>query len=341
MKENNLTKSKKILLITLPLFAGVLVTISIISFFADKKNISFSKPITPPNPKLTESPIQPALSVTTSGALPTQNQTLSIYKTNSSTNLKTIANTIATNLKLTSPPKIDTLWYSEDKSISMSYTKNPEHLTFTQTVTGNSADLINTNNALSATTKFIENIIPDLNLTPNSDKTVYLKDGTEPEETTKDQSRMAIFSFDQTIDSFNVYHNNNPESVMRLWVNSNNQVVKFTLSPSIISYNNIGIGKPISESDINNFIKNGESQIISINSSDPVLFDTITSLDINLSSSIIEYRFSKESGLIYPYYNSSSKAVLNTGKNINVQVIFPAIIIEETKPESGFGTITR
>lgn len=338
---NNLSRTQKTTLIVLPIISFVLILASIITFFTNNR-FTNSKNTPPKNPLLKNTSHSQAAQLTTTGNLPTTPKQLPYYQASTTTPVGSIAKTLSENLGLIGHPTQTNIWFNSEKTSSLSYSEDTQQISYSDSTLANAqTGVIEESKALSAASTFISNLPQNANLIVDKQKTSYFANTNEPTPVSADRAELIVFSYLQTIGDTPVYYDSNPDPTAQVWVGANYQIIKFTLTKQIVNPTPVGTSNIISDDDIQTLFDQNQVQIINIKNNQQHIFNTIKSVVLDLTTTKVEYRFSEETRLIYPFYNVASKITTDTGKTFDSQAIFPAVQTQKPPENSGFGQITR
>lgn len=185
---------------------------------------------------------------------------------------------------------------------------------------------VNTDQAIQAATNFITNKLQLTSLVPNTQNLTYLLSNYDSQQVSPAEADIVEIPFFYQVGNQPVYSDEDLFSPILIKVNSQNQVLNFTMSPTLFtpSTQRTNVQSLPIEQIKNRLLTNNVGVIqIGSQSSDGFTIQDIQSLTI--SQIKIEYRLNSQSNQVMPYYRLSASAINLNGTTTLLELITPAI----------------
>ncbi len=180
--------------------------------------------------------------------------------------------------------------------------------------------------AQAAGQNFIATYFPGLAIVPIPTTANYFINHGHFETSPPQTATVVSLSFSYTIQDIPVFYKSQSEYPFFMFVDSENQILKFIFSPQLITFDLQPTPKKVLSIDqaLSN-IKSGQGAIISATQgmNQPLSLKVITSAI--LDDVKLEYREDVETQLIYPFFRFTGTAKNNQNDDLNVEIITPAV----------------
>lgn len=308
------------------LIGGVLIVLILTSaliFPLQTTQLTTPKTNIPQPPQPTSLTQETQLIINTS--LPTIPSKLTIYTTTPSTSPEKIAGQIATNLNLIPHPEVQTMWRSLDQNTTLSYDSIAQQIRYSHPQPETTPPI--QPNAVEVALEFLNTIFSTPNPSPQINQTLYFAGYPELSPTTISQATTTSIPFYFELDGFPVQYNNQPHRPSVVWVNSQNEVTKASVTPFNLTPSPLTTAATIPISQLNTSLNNPQTLITSLVTNEGVVDNaSINTLSVQLIE--VEYRYDSTTNLITPFYRLVGVAKLINNEFVEVEIITPAVVTQ-------------
>lgn len=239
-------------------------------------------------------------------------------------------NSLIKAFALTPHPSLENLW----TSTAFALTENTDN----QQLTLSSQDLsplqgnITQEIALKVAQQFVNEYFPNLKLQPQTDSIAFLSAANEHyQQVSPDEAAQITIPYSFQIESLPVYFEHQDQLPFMVTVNSKPQIQKVVFAPQHIELTIIQTVAPISiEKALENINQLNLGSVVKAHLNDPQPLDISQLKSGRMEKVSLEYRIDSTLNLAYPFYRFTGTATNLAGKEIEVQIITPAIELQNT-----------
>lgn len=222
-------------------------------------------------------------------------------------------------------PTAKNVWLGAEYSLT--FDKSLNFYTLTKNVTTETAPtpkVIQLTEAVQAAQNFVTSLGIDY-MIPFTNDAQYFTSVFELDESNQFKAELIQIPFAPSFDSTPLFFSNLPTYPVSVLVNSDYSVKKIDILPYFYQ---LGTQTEVSLISISDAVKNintGKGAVIHAvgNTTEYIPYDTIAAG--NLTSVSVEYRLDQEARKLYPFYRFSGTLTTNLNKELEAEVITPAI----------------
>lgn len=266
------------------------------------------------------------IAITVSTDLPKLTKEMPVYEKDSSIDLPTLAQTMASEMGLVASPGRNYVWTTLDKSGILVYSQYINQVVFTKNVK-ESLTPLNMEKTIEVASNFVLSNLKISNLKPQLSSIRIINYGQEEyyEKDNFTSGSLYIIPFMQSIGDYDLISNNDYADAIEVWVGPEHQIVKAVINDVIPSYKELAVAKTISGEEIISAVEFGQGTIIFLDDASIGVPDVKKVTNIDLKEAKIEYRSYGSTEYIYPYLKFSGRALMEDGKTANIEVIYPIV----------------
>lgn len=228
---------------------------------------------------------------------------------------------------LVAAPEVSEYWQSDEYELSKSTTS--ETYTFSRSYDpivniSKKLPVANKDQAIEHASRYLRQLIPTAQLTPQPNAARAIEMSHEYIETTPELATAYEVPFAPTINNFPVFYEKESIFPFTVLIDSEDTVHKILFYPLFKTYTTLEEKTTISIEKAVQNIQAGTGSIIDVTYINEEL--QLSDLqDADLKTVSIEYREDDQQGLVYPFYRFTGKATTEANVSADIQIITPAI----------------